>query len=80
MEGASQSWMSTPNQGRFVDFSECEVVQEVSAYIRENRDVIANTLRQSQDPYARACALVLLREGGTNRDVEKIKQEMDEWS
>lgn len=54
--------------------------QELSTYVRENRDVIADVLLHSQDSYVRACALVLLREGGTERDVEKIKQEVDEWT
>jgi len=51
---------------------------DLSTYVRENRDVIANVLRHSQDPYARACALALLVNGGTTRDVESVKQEVDE--
>lgn len=51
---------------------------EISEYIRENHEEIAHTLRYSHDPYARACAYVLLREGGTPRDIEKIKEELDE--
>lgn len=52
--------------------------QDLSTYVRENRDVIANVLRHSQDPYARACALALLVNGGTTRDVESVKQEVEE--
>jgi hypothetical protein len=51
---------------------------DLSAYVRENRDVIANVLRHSQDPYARACALALLMNGGTKRDAESVKQEVEE--
>lgn len=51
---------------------------DISAYVRENHDVIANVLRHSQDPYARACALALLMNGGTARDVESVKQEVEE--
>jgi hypothetical protein len=51
---------------------------DLSTYVRENRDVIANVLRHSQDPYARACALALLIHGGTSRDVETVKQEVEE--
>lgn len=52
--------------------------QDLSTYVRENRDVLANVLRHSQDPYARACALALLLHGGTTRDVESVKQEVEE--
>jgi hypothetical protein len=51
---------------------------DLSTYVRENRDVIANVLRRSQDPFARACALALLIHGGTARDVETVKQEVEE--
>jgi hypothetical protein len=51
---------------------------EITTYVRENRDVIANVLRHSQDSYARACALALLMHGGTSRDVESVKQEVEE--
>lgn len=51
---------------------------EIAEYVRENRDVIANVLRHSQDPYARGCALALLMHGGTSRDVESVKQEVEE--
>lgn len=49
-------------------------------YIRENHDMIAEVLRTSQDPYARACALVLLKHGGTERDIEMVKQEVERWA
>lgn len=51
---------------------------DLTTYVREHRDVIANVLRHSQDPYARACALALLIHGGTTRDVETVKQEVEE--
>lgn len=53
---------------------------DVAEYVRENREDLAHVLRNCQDPYTRACALVLLREGGTERDIKKIKEELDQWS
>lgn len=53
---------------------------DVAEYVRENREDLAHVLRNCQDPYTRACALVLLREGGTKRDIKKIKEELDQWS
>lgn len=50
---------------------------DIVTYVRENRDIIAGVLRHSQDPYARACALVLLTHGGSERDVEAIKEEVE---
>ena len=51
---------------------------DLATFVRENRDVLANVLRNAQDPYARACALALLIHGGTTRDVESVKQEVEE--
>jgi hypothetical protein len=50
---------------------------DIATYVRENQDIIAGVLRYSQDPYARACALVLLTHGGSERDVEAIKEEVE---
>ena len=46
-------------------------------YVRENRELLAEILRHGDDPYVRACALVLLKEAGSERDVEAVKQEVD---
>jgi len=51
---------------------------DLTDYVRENRNVIADVLRHSQDPYARACALALLKHGGTERDAELVKREVEE--
>jgi hypothetical protein len=51
---------------------------DLATFVRENRDVLANVLRHSQDSYARACALALLVNAGTTRDVESVKQEVEE--
>lgn len=53
---------------------------DVAEYVREHREDLVHVLRHCQDPYTRACALVLLREGGTERDLEKIKEDLDRWS
>lgn len=50
---------------------------DLRVYLRENHELIAQILLESQDPYARACALVLLREAGTTRDSEAVKREID---
>lgn len=47
-------------------------------YVDENRDLLVDVLRHGDDPYARACALILLKEGGSERDVEEIKREIEE--
>ena len=47
------------------------------SYVRDNYDLIADVLRYSQDAYARACALALLANGGTQRDLERIKADLD---
>lgn len=51
---------------------------DLATFVRENQDVLANVLRHSQDSYARACALALLVNAGTTRDVESVKQEVEE--
>lgn len=47
------------------------------SYVRDNRDLIADVLRYSQDSYARACALALLANGGSKRDLEEIRADLD---
>ena len=47
------------------------------SFVEDNRDLIADVLRYSQDTYARACALVLLQHGGTERDLEAIQSDLD---
>lgn len=51
--------------------------EDIREYVRENRDLIAGVLRHSQDPYARACAFVLLKHGGTERDIEAIEADLE---
>lgn len=51
---------------------------EIADWIQENRDLLAEVLRRGDDPYVRACALVLLKEAGTERDVDAVKQEVDD--
>ena len=50
---------------------------EIGEFVRENQELLADVLRHSEDAYARACALVLLKRGGTERDVEVVKDEVD---
>lgn len=47
-------------------------------FVKGNRPLISDVLRYSQDPYARAWALVLLKHGGTERDVRAIEEDLDE--
>lgn len=51
--------------------------EDVRTFIQANRDLIGDVLRYSQDPYARACALVLLKRGGTERDVDAIADDLN---
>ena len=46
-------------------------------FVKDNRDLITDVLRYSQDAYARACALVLLQHGGTERDLEAIQSDLE---
>ncbi len=50
---------------------------DLEEYVRENRDMLVEVLRYGQDPYTRACALVVLTHGGTERDIEEIKREVE---
>lgn len=57
--------------------SDSKVPDDIATYVRENRELIAEILREGDDPYARACALVLLKHGGEERDIEAIKEEVE---
>lgn len=50
---------------------------EITDYVRENGELIAKVIRSGEDPYARACALVLLMNGGEKRDIEAVKEEVE---
>ncbi|WP_363463701.1 hypothetical protein [Halogeometricum borinquense] len=49
----------------------------VTEYVEENHDMIASVLKHSSDEFIRACALMLLKNGGTEYDVEQVKRELD---
>ena len=51
--------------------------KDVREFVRRNRDLIADVLQYSQDPYSRACAFVLLKHGGTERDVDAIVEDLE---
>ena len=51
--------------------------EQIQDYVSENRELLAEVLREGDDPYARACALVLLKHGGDERDIEAIKEEVE---
>jgi hypothetical protein len=50
--------------------------EDAREFVTENRDLLREVLRFSQDPYSRACALVLLKHGGTERDLRAIEEEL----
>ncbi len=54
------------------------VEEEARDFVRNNRAMIRDVLRFSQDSYARACALVLLKHGGSERDVSAIQEDLDQ--
>ena len=51
--------------------------EDVREFVRENRELIADVLRYSRNSYARACAFVLLKHGGTERDVDAIEADLE---
>lgn len=51
----------------------------VGKYVEENRETLARILRHGNEE-ARAYALALLLRGGTERDVEQVKRELDEFA
>jgi len=57
--------------------SDAETPDDLTTFVRENRELIAEILRKGDDPYTRACALVLLKHGGDERDIEAIKKEVE---
>lgn len=57
--------------------SDAEAPDDLATFVRENHELIAEVLREGDDPYARACALVLLKHGGDERDIEAIKEEVE---
>ena len=52
--------------------------EEARDFVRNNRTMVRDVLRFSQDSYARACALVLLKRGGTERDLSAIEEDLNE--
>lgn len=51
--------------------------ESLDEYVQENRELLTQTLRQTNDPYTRACVLALLKRGNTERHVEEVKQDLD---
>jgi len=54
-----------------------ETSNAVREYVEENRDTLTRILRHGNEE-ARAYALALLLNGGTETDVEQVKRELDE--
>ena len=54
-----------------------EADDEIREHVQANRELIADTLVNSHDPYVRACALVLLKHGGDTRDLEVVREEIE---
>jgi hypothetical protein len=50
--------------------------EEAREFVTQNRQLLEDVLRFSQNPYARACALVLLKHGGTEREVDAIQDDL----
>ena len=51
--------------------------ESVREYVEENHDSLARILRHGSEE-TRAYAYALLRRGGTERDIEQVKRELDE--
>ena len=54
------------------------MTDDIESWVHENRALIADVLRQGDDPFARACALVALKHGGNERDLEAVKKEVEQ--
>lgn len=52
------------------------VDEDARRFVKDNRDLLTDVLRYSQSPYARACAFVLLKHGGTERDINAIEADL----
>ncbi|MCU4743430.1 hypothetical protein [Natronoglomus mannanivorans] len=52
--------------------------EEIREFVKENREMLTRVLRHGNDGYARACAWALLDRGGSDPDLEKIEQELQE--
>jgi predicted Zn-ribbon and HTH transcriptional regulator len=46
-------------------------------YVRENREKILAVIKNSDDPYTRACAWTLLDRHTPEKDLEELKDELD---
>lgn len=60
-----------------MDKAKIEQEEQIANFIEENSDWIADVLRHSEDSYARACALTLLAYGGTQREIELVKRDLE---
>lgn len=47
-------------------------------YVQENRKRIIQIIRHSDDPFARACAWMLLDRYTPDRDLEDLRDELDD--
>lgn len=50
---------------------------DASEYVPEHREELVDVIRHSSDPFARACAWVLLDEYSDDPDVEALRDELD---
>lgn len=53
------------------------MTDDIESWVRENHELLADVLRRGDDPFARACALVALKHGGDERDLQAVKEEVE---
>lgn len=51
--------------------------EDAREFVTQNWELLTDVLRFSQDTYARACALTLLKWGGTKRDVAAVEADLE---
>ena len=51
---------------------------ELDEYVEENRDNLHDVVFHSDDTFAQACALALLKRGGGDPELERIEKAVEE--
>lgn len=51
--------------------------KDIEQFVDQNMDLIAEVLKHSEEPYARAVALVLLKHGSSDPELDAVIQELE---
>lgn len=50
---------------------------DIREEVQKHTDLISEVLKHSDDPYARGCALVLLKHGGSEPELDTVIRELE---